>query len=107
MPADRWSDCPQCGYEFKQHIKNLAADTHAAYGSVCEDEWQEICDKTVKALASGIHLNTLRENFEIYSKVPGELVFSYSCSCSRCGLDYDYENTQTFWSTKSEVKGKL
>lgn len=106
MGADNWTDCPQCVYDFRQHIEVLKNNLHGAYGTVCEDEWNDLNDSLNLYSAETEHLGTLREDYEAYSEGTGRVHFIYSCSCRRCGLEYDYSDNKLFWSIIPEVKGK-
>jgi len=86
MSADAWRVCPKCK-------KDLDKKLESSYGKVPEEEYIKLLEQK-KDLQDESNTATLREDYEIYTDDDGLFSVSYSCSCDKCGLKYEYEYTK-------------
>lgn len=93
MSADNWGECPKCS---KIKAENLAK----AYGKVPASEYQKLLDKSKE------EKNTLREDYEIWTRLSGVFSVSYSCSCSDCNFEFSYKHEETIPFTLPTSKSK-
>ena len=83
MSADNWAVCPLC-------VRLAKQEKLALYGKVSEEEYLDAVKRYDKIIASS-NENTLREDYDIGISKDGTFTVSYSGSCKRCGLKYQYK----------------
>jgi len=88
MGADNWGICPKCKKGREKYIAGLRKKADEQYGKIKPEEYLELLDHAKEELGS-----TLREDYEILTDEDGEFYIKYSCNCSVCGFDYEFEHT--------------
>ena len=91
MSADNWTTCPRCTRRREEKLRASAIKVAEAYGKVPVEEWDAMRSAQSDAEAEGQE-HTLREDYEFYGADEGEVVSSYSCSCTKCGLHLSFTN---------------
>ena len=89
MSADNWAQCPRCVKRHEKALREGAARVAEAYGKVPLEEWDRMRDWQSEAESELIR-ETFREDYEFYGAEDGEVVASYSGSCSECGLSLSF-----------------
>ncbi len=85
MSADNWAECPKCKVELKKKRREL-------YGNVPESEYLAELDKIKNQ-----EVNTMREDYEVYTDASGSFIVSYSCFCEVCKFHFGYEYQQQIY----------
>jgi|AntAceMinimDraft_10_1070366.scaffolds.fasta_scaffold74663_1 hypothetical protein len=92
MRADSWRICPKCCKNVEDHKHNRIQELKNSYGKIPIDEY----NRKLMFISNGPDNKydddeTLREDYEIYMNKDGVLTISYSCSCGKCGFEYEFD----------------
>lgn len=92
MSADNWAVCPKCLKDVDNKVKSL-------YGKVSEEEYGKLIEEKQETERE----QTLREDYEIWTNVDGRFMVKYSCSCSACGLKFEYNYSKLIYTTQEQL----
>lgn len=91
MSADNWAICPRCKKKIEADKAQLVSKMEKSYGKIPVADFLYLkanADKPIEWEA------TMREDYEIGVDDDGEFSMNYSCSCSMCGFEFNYEYKQ-------------
>ena len=91
MSADNWAQCPRCADRRLIAIRDLLAKAEQSYGNVPVTEFDQMRKAAADLECEPIE-PTFREDYEIFGAEVGEVVVSYSGSCTRCGLALKFDH---------------
>lgn len=104
MSADAWRVCPRCraGIAIEKAQKAASARIAAteAYGKVPAEEYRTLDAAALEAEEALIqdarlsHVETLREDYEIWTDEAGHFFISYSCSCTSCDFEHNFRHEE-------------
>jgi hypothetical protein len=98
MSADGWDTCPRCENDSAEKIKELELALADAYGNIELEDWLAMKEET-KANIQWLESQeeTWRENYEFYGANTGTLSIRYGAYCTKCGLEFEYEEDVEFY----------
>jgi len=82
MSADAWRTCPNC-------LKKAENKKEVSYGKVSEEEYLRVVLELEDLKDQEVQ--TLREDYEMFTDEDGQFYASYSCSCSMCHFSFVYK----------------
>jgi hypothetical protein len=82
MSADAWRVCPKC-------LQKAENKKESSYGKVSEEQYLRILSELDNLKDEDIE--TLREDYEMFTNYEGKFYVSYSCSCSVCHFNFEYK----------------
>lgn len=91
MSASNWTSCPRCAKSLVRAVDELRALIADKYGKVTIEEFDNLRARLKAAEDEAANpYQTLREDYEFYGAEDGEVVASYSNSCTKCGLKTEF-----------------
>lgn len=100
MSANNWAICPKCLAGARAFEQQARANVAALYGTVSVAEF-DAAREAVQAVDPE-KFQTFREDYEFYGAETGELIATYSGSCTECGLSCNLNVGKRFWPARSE-----
>lgn len=91
MSADNWRICPKCTGINEAAYEASRKEITESYGKVSAEEYLRLVSIAPKP---PIHLETLREDYEIGTFEDGEFLVNYSCYCSACKFEFSFKHKQ-------------
>lgn len=101
MGANNWRDCLACERLKQKSIETRRADADKEYGKIPATAYRAMVDEIEKDEATDLP-SSLREDYEFYLDVGGELSVTYRCSCDKCGFSFSLEETKDTGIVKYE-----
>lgn len=92
MSADNWTHCPRCRARGEAEYTKRKDGVLGLYGTVSVEEF-DVLRAGLAEFRTGLDnaRETFREDYEFYGAESGEVVASYSGSCSKCGLSTEFQ----------------
>lgn len=95
MSADNWGICPRCKATNDSEHEKLIEQLRDGYGKISEAEYialrKRVSDKPKL-------VETLREDYEIFTDEDGKFTVDYGCSCSKCGFSHAHSYSEQVFS---------
>lgn len=96
MSADNWAVCPRCLHEAERAAAEARDVVMALYGTIPVAEF-DAKRAALEDVDPEVY-TTFREDYEFHGAEDGEVVASYSGTCTTCGLSADLRHSERFWS---------
>lgn len=96
MSADNWIQCPKCASARAAEIARREQDVAGQYGLVPVEEF-DASRKTLAAFVAERPEETFREDYEFYGAAEGAVEWSYSGTCTTCGLRVKFSGSHPFY----------
>lgn len=95
MSADNWDVCPRCLDGAQKEAEAKRAGVMASYGRVSVEEFD-----AARAQLKDVdpeEYRTFREDYKFYGASEGEVMATYSGTCTTCDLHVELQASRKFW----------
>lgn len=104
MSASSWTTCPRCVERHQVAVNAKIQAAANAYGKIPVEEWTDM-HEAARAADIPLEAESFREDYEVWGASEGTIYFSYTGSCTECGLGLSFSEERPFFPVRlSEVQ---